>query len=104
MNNDQIGKSMKPTKEQIIEAANALRASDEGEAAMNQVHALLRGPLIDSENERHVLMILLGAWNGWYGTALDSTKPPQTCEQLEEQAEWKTYFENQKKGKRPHAT
>ena len=91
---------MKPNQDQIIEAAKALRESEAGSAAIAHVHALLRGPLLDDQNQQHVLRILVGAWSGWYGSALDATMPPLTREQLYEQKAWQSYFEKQKRGGR----
>ncbi len=65
----------KPTAEQLHEAAKGLRRSDEGQDALAHVHALLDGPALDSENQQRVLTILLGAWFGLYGTALDVSRP-----------------------------
>lgn len=64
------------TKETIIDYAQQLRRSEAGEIALAAVHQLLQGPNLDSENQKAVLHLLVGAWaQGLYGTVLELTRP-----------------------------
>lgn len=63
----------KPTVLDLEAAAVCLRRSEAGQAALAHAHALLDGPLLDGSNQRHILTLLIGAWTGLYGTALDES-------------------------------